>query len=262
MKTNCPTCGHPLKRRAKVCDYCGRDLTGATANPPTPTPGSGFPQTPTPGSGFPPTPTPGSGFPRTPTPGAAFPQGPMGQPQGPFSTPTGISPGAGRTVRNVIVFIVAAGVIAGAVLLFFFVTKQVRKGIDTVAGVDVASPLEDTSSSNKPGGAGKPGGGSGDASQEFKGARETFNAMNAHGAKCKNFDLVVETDIVSAATCFAGAEPWTIQVFLDDLSYDAVVDSYKSHDSVHVAYGGNWTVLTQSRESSKKIAKALGGRAT
>jgi hypothetical protein len=92
--------------------------------------------------------------------------------------------------------------------------------------------------------------------------RETFEAMIDGGAPCDNYDLVVETSIVSAATCFAGTEVWTIQVYFDDVAYDAVIAGYTGNDSIHVAYGGNWTVLTQSKASSRKIAKALDGKAT
>jgi hypothetical protein len=233
MKQPCPTCGKPQKRRAKVCDYCGTDLTGRLANPATP------------GSG---------GISSSP---------PIPQP-GPFSSPTGMVPVLGRTTKTIIGFVIAAAVIAGAVVGFFVVTKQVRKGIDAVRNVVTVAPPEQSSgvgdSGGKPGG--KPGTGSGDSSRDFKGARDMFKAMADGGAKCGNYDLVVETTVVSAATCFAGTEVWTIQVFLDDLSYDAVVNSYKENESIHVAYGGNWTVLTQTKASSKKIAKALDGKAT
>ena len=241
MKRPCPTCGRPVGRRAKVCDYCGRDLTGGLANPPTPQTSAGAPS--------PPIPQPG-----------------------PFSSPTGVVPVLGRTTKTIIVFVLAAGIIAGAVFLFFFLTKQVRRGIDTVAGKTASPPAivvpteggkggkDDKGGGSNGGGSG--GAGSGDQSQEFKGARAVFDEMLANGAKCKNFDVVIDTDIVSAATCFAGLEPWTIQVFFDDVSYDAVVSNYVSSDSLHVAYGGNWTVLTGSKSSSRKIAKALGGKAT
>ena len=236
MKRPCPTCGTPVSRRAKVCPYCGRDLTGGLVNPPTPQSSAGAPS--------PPIPQPG-----------------------PFSSPTGVVPVIGRTTRTIIILIVVAGLLAGATYLFFFVTKQVRREIGSVSGTVVGSPLIIEPEGGAVGGHGHKGGSGGGGrpaggSPDFKGPRDFFDELNADKQLCGNFDLVVETDIVSAATCFAGAEPWTIQIFFDDASYDAVVSNYRSSDSLHVAYGGNWVVLTQSLESSRKIAKAVGGNAT
>jgi hypothetical protein len=163
----------------------------------------------------------------------------------------------GRATRTIIVFVVTAAIIAGAVFLFFFITKQVRKGLDSASGVGATiSPFEIPSAITDPADGPQDGG------REFKGADQMYKAMKAGGARCDNYDLAIESDIVSAATCFAGTEVWTLQVFLDDASWAPVVSGYKSNESVHIAYGGNWVVLTQTKASSKKIAKALDGRAT
>jgi hypothetical protein len=226
MKRPCPTCGRPVKAKATVCGYCGTDLTGRFSNP--------------------------DSTPRT-NPTAASPA------PDPFSNPSGMLPMIGRTTKTVIVFVVALGVIAGAVVLFLFITKQVRRGLDSAGAAATSSPRTIIIDENEGQGSDS---GNPDESRDLSGAREAWREMNANGAPCKSFNLVVETTLVSAASCFAGTEAWTIQVFFDDLSYDAVVANYTSNDTIHVAYGGNWTVLTQSKASSKKIAKALHGRAT
>jgi hypothetical protein len=166
-------------------------------------------------------------------------------------------PVVGKNVRRAFVVLVALAVAAGVVVLFFVVTKQVRKGLDNATNpgtVSVSVPVAPLPHEGK-GGTGRDDSSSGD----YADARAVYKAMNAHGAKCTQYNEVVNSSVVSAATCVSGTEYWTIQVFFDDLSYNAVVSNYKSSDTIHVAYGGNWTVLTQTKEGARRIAEALDG---
>jgi hypothetical protein len=241
MSKPCPSCGRDLDDDAAVCKYCGTNVARLSMSPP------------------------GQGQ-----------QGPIVQPgrapdefsSGPFSSPPGMLPVIGKTTRRVILAVIALLAVGGVVVVFFLVTHTVRRGLDAIDPVSKGT-LIDTDpngggkgggADNGAGGSDNGGSGSGEASGEFGGARAVFREMNADAVLCKRFNSVVDSSIVSAGTCFAGAEPWTIQVFFDDLSFDAVVSNYVSSDTIHVAYGGNWTVLTQSKASSQKIAKALGGK--
>lgn len=183
---------------------------------------------------------------------------------GPFSSPPGELPIIGKTARRVGVFVIALLVIGAIAALIYFVTPQVRRQLGKLGGDDadvttdhgVFPRPDDTAKSG--GGSGKDGGG--DSSNEYETAAAVVRDLRGTDAACKRYDDVVNTTVVSAGVCYFGTEIWTIQVFLDDLSYDAVVSNYVASDTVHVAYGGNWTILTQTKSSAKKIASALDGR--
>jgi hypothetical protein len=129
---------------------------------------------------------------------------------------------------------------------------------------EVVNPIDIPTEDTGGGGKGKDkdkdnGGPSKQESLEVNGSRALFRLMNKGGAECTGYNQVIDSTTVDAASCFAGTEAWTIQVFFDDLSYDAVVANYTSSDSIDVAYGGNWTVLVQTEKSARKIARATGG---
>ena len=94
----------------------------------------------------------------------------------------------------------------------------------------------------------------------YKTARALFKDMKANGLECVNFSLITENQTLQAGTCTWEAVPLTIQVFYDDLSYNAVVGNYRTNDAIQVAYGTNWTVLSPTPEGAKRTAKALDGK--
>jgi hypothetical protein len=238
MSKSCPYCGNVVDDHIGKCPRCGLDFANRPAQPVTTTPSS-------PG-GFPTAPDPFS------SPGIWNPS--KGQPVlKPVRAGT-----AGRRIAIAAAILLVAGLLGGA---FFYVTKQVTKSLDPGAPesrdlhIVVPSVVLDD-----PGGGGKDNGGKGGESLEVSGSRELFLLMKQNGAKCTGFNQVIESSTVDAASCFAGTEVWTIQVFFDDLSYDAVVANYRASDTITVAYGGNWTVLVQTEKSARKIAHATGGR--
>lgn len=256
MTQTCPVCRQTLTDEARACPFCGTDLSesGAAAAPP---PTAGFPP---PGSqpvGGVASPNPGQTGPYAQPPGAGFP--PASQPGGgdPFTQPPGMIPVVPKIVKRAVIALVVLAAIGGLVVGFLAVTKNVTHHFEGVLARP--SPNAAVNIGGGKGGSGKGASGGTDSGEDMSGAREVFREMNANGAPCDRYSEVVDTDIVSAAVCYSGLEVWTIQVFFDDLSYNAVVANYKSSDTIHVAYGGNWTVLTQNKSSARKIAAALGG---
>ncbi|HEY7874879.1 MAG TPA: hypothetical protein VIG64_07120 [Actinomycetota bacterium] len=243
MSKACPYCGNVVDDHIEKCPRCGLDFANRTMQPATSTPSS-------PGS-------PG-GFPTAPDP---------------FSSPGIWNPAKGQPVlqpvrtsnfgRRITIATIALIVLGGLGALFFYVTKEVTKRLDddppaNGGNIVLESPLGAGNGNGNGNGNGKGGGGN-QEDLSVSGSRELFRQMNRNGAKCTGYNQVIETSIVDAASCFAGTEAWTIQVFHDDLSYDAVVANYRSNDGLDVAFGGNWTVLVQSEKSARKIARATGG---
>lgn len=147
-------------------------------------------------------------------------------------------------------------VTGGTLAIFLMVGSKVGEVIDDIP--DFTNPF--TQGGDNPGG-GQGGGGSlSDGPGAFKTAKAVAVAMNKNGLKCKNYDLVTTNTALQAGTCFAGAAPLTIQVFYDQLSYDAVVNNYRSNNAIHVAYGTNWTVIAPTPKDAKRVAKALDGK--
>ncbi|HYN37598.1 MAG TPA: hypothetical protein VEV82_11575, partial [Actinomycetota bacterium] len=147
-------------------------------------------------------------------------------------------------------------VTGGTLAIFLMVGSKVGEVIDDIP--DSTNPF--TQAGDNPGG-GQGGGGSlSDGPGAFKTAKAVAVAMNKNGLKCKNYDLVTTNTALQAGTCFAGAAPLTIQVFYDQLSYDAVVNNYRSNNAIHVAYGTNWTVIAPTPKDAKRVAKALDGK--
>ena len=231
MSTSCPYCGTVVEDHLGKCPRCGLDFANRPSQPVTSTPTS-------PG-GFPTAPDPFS------SPGIWNPS--KGQPVlKPVRTGT-----AGRAVAIIAATILVLGGIGAAI---FFVTREVTDAFDP----DEPNPpvVQPTRGSNGGRDKDKP---SKQERLEVSGSRQLFRLMNREGAKCTGYNQVIDTTTVDAASCFAGTEAWTIQVFFDDLSYDAVVANYTATDSIDVAYGGNWTVLVQTEKSARKIARATGG---
>jgi hypothetical protein len=233
MSKSCPYCGNVVDDHIGKCPRCGLDFANRSAGPAPNT-------TQTSPGGFPAAPDPFS------SPGIWNPD--KGQP---VLQPVRTS-NLGRRITIVATTLLVLGV-AGAV--FFYVTKEVTRNLDRPTGVGVTGGATITTDGN---GGGKRGGGR-EENLDVSGSRELFRLMNRNGAKCTGFNQVIESTTVDAASCFAGTEAWTIQVFFDDLSYDAVVANYRATDSIDVAFGGNWTVLVQTEKSARKIARAMKG---
>lgn len=236
MSKSCPYCGTVVEDHLGKCPRCGLDFANRPAQPATSTQTS-------PG-GFPTAPDPFS------SPGIWNPSD--GQPVlKPVRTGT-----AGRTIAILAAALLVLGLIGGA---FYYVTREVT---DMFGGEDSAPPAgadEDITIISNQGGKHEDEGPSKQESLEVRGSRELFRTMNREGAKCTGYNQVIDTTTVDAASCFAGTEAWTIQVFFDEFSYDAVVANYRASDAIDVAYGGNWTVLVQTPKSARKIARATGG---
>ena len=154
-----------------------------------------------------------------------------------------------------LIIIMTLVITGGTVVIFLMVGNEVSDVIDEIP--NFASPFTQGTD-------GSGGGSQGETLTSRPGAYKTAKAlaadMNGNGLKCKDFSLVTENTALQAGTCFAGATPLTIQVFFDELSYNAVVNNYKSNDAIHVAYGSNWTVLAPSPKDAKRVAKALDGK--
>jgi hypothetical protein len=241
MSKACPYCGNVVDDHVGKCPRCGLDFANRTMQPATSTSSS-------PGS-------PG-GFPTAPDP---------------FSSPGIWNPDKGQPVlqpvrtsnvgRRIAIATMVLIVLGGLGALFFYVTKEVTKRLDDdPPGVGASIVIESPRAGNGNGGGnGKGGGGGNKEDLSVSGSRELFRLMKKNGAACTGYNQVIETSVVDAASCFAGTEAWTIQVFHDELSYDAVVANYRSNDGIDVAFGGNWTVLVQTEKSARKIARATGG---
>lgn len=241
MTKSCPYCGNVVDDHIGKCPRCGLDFANRAmpqATPPSSSPGS-----------------PG-GFPTAPDP---------------FSSPGIWNPSKGQPVlqpvrsgnagRRIAIALAAMLVVGGIAAAFFFVTDRVTRGLDPARPVIDATNIEiPTIGGGGNGGKGGGKGGSGDGETgEVGSSRELFRRMKRNGAECTGYNQVIESSTVDAASCFAGTEAWTIQIFFDDLSYDAVVANYTNSDDIQVAYGGNWTVLVQTKQSAKRIARALDG---
>lgn len=240
MSKSCPYCGTIVEDHLGKCPRCGLDFANRPAQPATTTQTS-------PG-GFPTAPDPFS------SPGIWNPS--KGQPVL-KEVRTGKT---GRTIAILAAAVLALGLI-GAV--FYYVTREVTDafgendpppppgaGDIDIIRTDPGGKEENRDKDKAP---------SKQESLEVRGSRELFRIMNREGAKCTGYNQVIDTTTVDAASCFAGTEAWTIQVFFDELSYDAVVANYRATDLIDVAYGGNWTVLVQTEKSARKIARATGG---
>lgn len=163
-------------------------------------------------------------------------------------TYTTVSSGGGfGWIKWLIIFITVATV-GGTVAIFAFVGNEVDNVIDQVNIPDF--------NVNGPGGSSDALTGPG----SFKTGKALVAALNDGGFDCKRYNLITENQSLEAGTCFAGAESVSIQVYYDKLSFDSVVSNYISNDSIHIAYGKNWTVLVQTPKSAKKAAKALDGK--
>jgi hypothetical protein len=230
MSKSCPYCGTIVEDHLGKCPKCGLDFANRPAQPTnvTQTSPGGFPTAPDPFS----------------SPGIWNPS--KGQPVlQPVRTGN-----VGRTIAIIAAVVLVLG-IAGAV--FFYVTREVADNFD------FDEPARPPVIRTAPNGNGGDKGPSKQERLEVKGSRALFRLMNENGAKCTGYNQVIDSATVDAASCFAGTEAWTIQVFFDDLSYDAVVANYTASDTIDVAYGGNWTVLVQTEKSARKIARATGG---
>jgi len=240
MSKSCPYCGTIVEDHLGKCPRCGLDFANRPAQPTT-TPQS----------------SPG-GFPTAPDP---FSSPEIWDPKGqPVLKPVRTS----RVGRTIAIVAAALLILGGIGVAFFVVTREVTDAFDSD---DVVNPIDPPGGGSTAGGGGKDkdndkDGPSRQESLEVKGSRALFRLMNKEGAKCTGYNQVIDSTTVDAASCFAGTEAWTIQVFFDDLSYDAVVANYRASDSIDVAYGGNWTVLVQTEKSARKIARATGGEWT
>ena len=156
-----------------------------------------------------------------------------------------------RTFIIIMTLIITAGTLA----IILMVGNQVENAFDDIP--NLTNPF--TQGADNPG-SGQEGESISDGPGAFQTAKAVAAAMNKNGLKCKNYDLVTTNDALQAGTCFAGPTPLTIQVFYDQLSYDAVVNNYRSNNAIHVAYGTNWTVLAPTPRDAKHAAKALDGK--
>lgn len=235
MSKSCPYCGTVVEDHLGKCPRCGLDFANRPAQPTTTT------QT-----------SPG-GFPTAPDP---------------FSSPGIWNPSKGQPVlkpvrtsntARTIAIIAAAILVLGAIGAgFFLVTREVTDAF----GDPEVNPIDVGEATEAPGGKDKDEDKDPPSKQErleVNGSRALYRLMRKEGAKCTGYNQVIDSTTVDAASCFAGTEAWTIQVFFDDLSYDAVVANYRATDTIDVAYGGNWTVLVQTEKSARKIARATGG---
>lgn len=171
--------------------------------------------------------------------------------------PTSGSGRGGFDGLRAFIIIMTLIITGGTVVIFLMVGNEVSDVIHNIP--DFTNPF--TQGGDNPGGGNQGGGGSlSDGPGAFQTAKAVAVAMNKNGLECKNYDLVTENTALQAGTCFAGAAPLTIQVFYDQLSYDAVVSNYRSNNAIHVAYGTNWTVLAPTPKDAKRAAKALDGK--
>ena len=150
-------------------------------------------------------------------------------------------------IKWLIIFITVATV-GGTVAIIALVGNEVDSVLDQVDIPDFDA--------NGPGGSSDALTGPG----SFKTGKALVGALNEGGFSCKRYNLITENQSLQAGTCFAGAESVSIQVYYDKLSFDSVVSNYISNESIHIAYGKNWTVLVQSPKSAKAAAKALDGK--
>ena len=174
---------------------------------------------------------------------------------GRYVAPTVGSARSGFGGLRAFIIIMALVITGGTVAIFLMVGNEVDEVIDSIPNFSDAFTQ----------GGGVPGDGDEEGSLAnrpgaYKTARALFKDMKANGLECVNFSLITENQSLQAGTCTSEAEPLTIQVFYDELSYNAVVGNYRTNDAIHVAYGTNWTVLSPSPKGAKRTAKALDGK--